>query len=87
MLILFLHIGQEISILVKDIVAIIDLETKDNSPSTKEFLTVAEDEGFIISLTEKPNSFIVTTDKVFLSPISAMTLKKRVNEFLKGKLA
>lgn len=83
MIAILLHIGQDISIFTKDIVAIIDLGAKKDSESTREFLQVAEDEGFIVSLTEKPNSFIVTSSKIYLSPISATTLGKRVGEFPK----
>lgn len=81
---MFLHIGQEVSILIKDIVAIIDLKTKHNSQCTKEFLNVAAEEDFIVSLTNEPNSFIVTTERIYLSPISAMTLKKRASDGIKG---
>ncbi len=74
---MFLHVGQEISILLKDIIAIIDFDTVSLSKSTEEFLKTAEDEGFVINLTGKPNSFIVTLDKVYISPISSTTLLKR----------
>lgn len=80
---MFLHIGQEHSILVRDIIAIIDLDTKNNSECTQEFLNTAEEEGFIVKLSKDPDSFIVTNDKVYLSPISASTLRKRANKFLK----
>lgn len=79
---MFLHIGQEQSILVKDIIAIINMESEANSEYTKEFLNTAKDEGFIVKLGENPDSFIITSDKVYLSPISASTLHKRVNKFL-----
>ena len=52
------------------------------SKDTKEFLKVAEEEGFIeVVSTDIPKSFIVAEidkkSKVFLSPISSVTLKKR----------
>ena len=80
---MFLHIGQEVSILVKNIIAIIDYDTTGFSASTEEFLEIANDEGFVVSLTDKPNSFIITMDKVYLSPISSITLYKRTKEFFK----
>jgi len=75
---MFLHIGQEVSILAKDIVAIFDIKAEHQSESTKEFLRTAEDEGFVVYLTDKPNSFVVTTNKIYLSPISTATLRKRL---------
>lgn len=79
---MFLHIGQDHSILVKDIIAIIGLDKKNNSECTQEFLNTAEEEGFMIKLDDDPDSFVITTNKVYLTPISASTLRKRVNKFL-----
>ncbi len=81
---MFLHLGGEVVIPIRSIVAIMDLEAKDNSESTNEFLSVADDEGFVVHLSESPNSFVVTSDKVYLSPISALTLRKRATEFHRG---
>ncbi len=78
---MFLHLGGDVVIPIRNIVAIMDLEAKDNSESTTEFLSVADDEGFVVHLSESPNSFVVTSDKVYLSPISALTLRKRAAEF------
>lgn len=80
---MFVHIGKEKSILYKDIVAIISLQTEGRPDSTAEFLTTSDEEGFLISLTDKPRSLIVTSDKVFLSPISSVTLCNRVKTFIK----
>jgi len=80
---ILLHIGQDISIFSKDIVAIIDYSTIQESESNQEFLKTAEEEGFLMSLTDKPHSFVVTIDRIYLSPISAITLAKRVGEFPK----
>ena len=78
---MFLHLGGDVVIPIRNIVAIMDLEAKNNSESTTEFLSVADDEGFVIHLSKSPNSFVVTSDKVYLSPISALTLRKRAAEF------
>ena len=79
MIAILLHIGQDISIFSKDIVAIIDYSTIQESESNQEFLKTAEEEGFLMSLTDKPHSFVVTIDRTY--PISAITLAKRVGEF------
>ncbi|OPX88307.1 MAG: hypothetical protein A4E53_02089 [Pelotomaculum sp. PtaB.Bin104] len=80
---MFLHIGDDVVVLKKDIVAILEINT-ESSPTTKEFLEIAKDEGFIeyISEKEKGKSYIVTTNKVFLSTISCSTLKKRSDSLL-----
>ena len=78
---MFLHLGGEVVVPIAQIVAIIDLEARDNSESTEEFLSVANDEGFMVHLSDNPNSFVVTTEKIYLSPISALTLRKRAQIF------
>lgn len=79
---MFLHIGGDIVIPVKIIIAILDIETTTVSKDTKDFLKVAEEEGFISTISsDLPKSFIITeTDKkskIYLSPISSVTLQKR----------
>jgi hypothetical protein len=78
----FLHIGGDRVISLKSIIAIMDMDTTTISKDTKEFLKVAEEEGFIESISyDLPKSFIITeTDKkskIYLSPISSSTLQKR----------
>lgn len=79
---MFLHIGGDVVIPIKSVIAILDIESTTISKDTKEFLTIAEEEGFIESISnDLPKSFIITeTDKkskIYLSPISSVTLQKR----------
>ena len=88
---MFLHIGVDVAIFIKDIIGIFDLDSTTISNSTKEFLKVSEEEGFIESICDDlPKSFIVTQKgtmtKIYLSPISVATLKKRVNFFAKKSI-
>ena len=46
-IIMFMHIGSDRIIPVKSIIAILDLEKTTISKDTKEFLRIAEEEGFI----------------------------------------
>ena len=85
---MFLHIGNDYVIPLKSIIAILDLEKTTISKDTKEFLKIAEEEGFIKAINEDiPKSFILTeTDKkskIYLSSISSVTLQKRVNTMKK----
>jgi len=79
---MFLHIGGDVVIPIRNVIAILDIETTTISKDTKEFLKIAEEEGFIESISDDlPKSFIITeTDKkskIYLSPISSVTLQKR----------
>lgn len=78
---MFLHLGGDIVVLKKDIVAILDIKTK-LSYTTKNFLDIAADEDFIkkIDSDEKEKSFVITNKEIYISPISCNTLKKRSNQ-------
>lgn len=85
---MFIHLGKDIAIPVKNIIAILDLDTTTTSKITKEFLRTAQEEAFIKNISEDiPKSFIITEEnkksKIYLSHISSVTLQKRAN-FLKG---
>lgn len=79
---MFLHIGGDIVIPVKNIIAIFDIESTTISKDTREFLKIAEEEGFVESIShDLPKSFIIAEiekmSKIYLSPISSITLQKR----------
>lgn len=79
---MFLHIGGDVVLPMKNIIAIMDLETSSVSKDTKEFLRIADEEGFVESISDDlPKSFVITEtnkkSKIYLSPISSVTLQKR----------
>lgn len=85
---MILHLGGDVAVLMKNIIAILDIETVNVSQINREFLHVAEEEGFIRRISDdEPKTFILAEiDKktvVFLSPISSATLLKR-SAFING---
>jgi len=79
---MFIHLGGDTVISLKDVISIMDIESSNLSNTTKEFLSIAEDEGFIKKISEdEPKSFILTEKNnktiIYLSPISSVTLYKR----------
>lgn len=75
---MFLHLGADIVVPLRDVIAILDYESGHESDITKEFLKVVDEEGFVRDISDgDAKSFIVTTRNVFLSPISSLTLAKR----------
>jgi hypothetical protein len=79
---MFIHIGGDVVIPMKNVIAILDIETTTLSKDTKEFLRIAEEEGFVEAISEDlPKTFIITEvekkSKIYLSPISSVTLHKR----------
>lgn len=77
-----LHLGGNTVIPIKDIIAIFDLNVSNISEYNKEFLKIAEEEGFIRNISEdEPKTFVLAEVKrktmIFMSPISSSTLLKR----------
>jgi RNA polymerase-interacting CarD/CdnL/TRCF family regulator len=58
---MFLHIGGDVVLPMRNIIAIMDIESTTVSKDTKEFLKIAEEEGYIESISnDLPKSFIIT---------------------------
>lgn len=79
---MYLHLGEETVVRGKNIIGIFDIENTSVSKHTKDFLAVSEKNGNVFNVSyEMPKSFIVCNDgkyeKVYISQISASTLKKR----------
>lgn len=86
---MYLHIGQDMIVLKKQVIGIFDLDTASFKKDTKEFLRKAEKEARMVVVSDDlPKSFVVCRqpygDTVYISPISSTTLKKR---FLSNKIA
>lgn len=82
---MYLHLGSDISVNKKYIVAIFDLDNTSTSKITQEYFKKATSEGKVINVSEEdlPRSFVVVEEKgeekVYISPISSQTLNKRSN--------
>jgi len=81
---MYLHLGEDISVKIKSIVAIMDLETTSVSKITKEFLKIAQKCDSVINVNDElPKSYVIVNEKnetkVYISPISSQTLLKRAN--------
>lgn len=75
---MYIHIGEDASVRMRDIVAILDKESGSSSELAEEFLK--RHEGSIINLAKKSfKSIVITKEHVYLSPFASGTLKKRSN--------
>ena len=81
---MYLHLGEETVVKGKNIIGIFDIENTSVSKHTKDFLARSEKNGSVFNVSyEMPKSFIVCREKaedhdtVYISQISAATLKKR----------
>ncbi|GIM28882.1 DUF370 domain-containing protein [Clostridium polyendosporum] len=81
---MFLHLGENVVVPIKDIIGIFDMQTTMYSSDTIQFLRMAEEDGFVERITnDKPKSFVIAEvdkkSKIYLSPISSSTLTKRTD--------
>ena len=75
---MFLHLGSDVSVALKDVIAINDYSYLKTI--NKEFLKNMRSKKFIIDISENdPKSFVITDKKSYLSAISSVTLKKRAD--------
>lgn len=73
---MYIHIGEDLTIRSRDIIAIVDKQSGDSSLLNEEFLK--RHKGNLNNLAKGSfKSIIITKDQVYLSPYSSSTLKKR----------
>ncbi|MCL2337095.1 MAG: DUF370 domain-containing protein [Firmicutes bacterium] len=75
---MFLHLGGNMIVPKKDVVAILDIRT-GSSAITAELLQTAAEEGFVVQSAgaDKKKTYVITSNKIYYSSISCTTLKKR----------
>ncbi len=78
---MYLHIGNNRNIRMRDIVGIFDLDTASVSHITKKYLKEREKAGLTdFSADQIPKSFVLTRDgKICFSQLSTATLNGRIN--------
>ncbi len=82
MSIMFLHLGNDVYVNQKDIVAVCNLDTASVSKNTQIYLKKAEEMGIVETIcSDIPKTFVIVRkknkDKVYLTNISSVTLLKR----------
>ncbi|HYK74702.1 MAG TPA: extracellular matrix/biofilm biosynthesis regulator RemA family protein [Pseudoneobacillus sp.] len=73
---MYIHIGDEVLVKTKDIIAILDKDSVHSSDYIQEYLQHNEHNTENLS----KNSFksiVITSGKIYLSPLASTTLKKR----------
>lgn len=73
---MYLHVGEDTLVRTRDIIIILDKDSTKASPYSEEFFE--QRKGDIINLSKGSfKSIVVTFDKIYYSPLSSGTLKKR----------
>ena len=79
---MYVHLGGDVIVDRKEVIAIFDFDNTTISSITRQFLKTAEAEDFIETVSmDIPRSFVVCEhkgrSKVYITPISPQTLAKR----------
>lgn len=75
---MYLHIGEDTLIKDKEIIGIFDMDTSTVNKATRDYLKKAETDKRVIYVNyDLPKCFVITDDKVYVSPINTGTLNKR----------
>ncbi|EIJ80141.1 regulator of the extracellular matrix, regulation of biofilm formation [Bacillus methanolicus PB1] len=73
---MYLHIGEDILVRTKDIIAILDKESVKSSPFVQEF--IEEQIERVIDLSKGSfKSVVITYENIYYSPLASGTLKKK----------
>lgn len=78
---IYLHIGNNYSVDVREIIGIFDMDNTTITSCTKKLLDKAEKEKRLFLATyELPKTFIITKRRIYISQLAASTLKKRLEK-------
>ena len=83
---MYLHLGKDVSVNTKNIIAILDLESTSVSKHTREFLKIVEEEGFVRNVSEEiPRTFVLCEingqSVVYITNISSRALAGRTERW------
>ncbi|MEE1013403.1 MAG: DUF370 domain-containing protein [Clostridia bacterium] len=83
---MYLHLGKDVSVNTKNIIAILDLESTSVSKHTREFLKIVEEEGFVRNVSEEiPRTFVLCEingqSVVYITNISSKALAGRTERY------
>lgn len=75
---MFLHLGDGVSVLIRDIIYIHDFKQIEASEDNRRLWQRMRQERPLRDVAEgKPKSLVLTEDGIYLSAISSLTLKRR----------
>lgn len=76
---MFIHLGENVIVRSNDVVTILDRQLLKSSSIISEFLDLQNSR--IVKLSNgDTKSVVVTIDKIYFSPLSSSTLKKRAQQ-------
>ncbi len=82
---MYLHLGSDTVVNTKNIISVLDLESTSVSKYSKEFLRIAQEEGFVRNVSEElPKSIVICEEQgqsvVYITNISTKALSGRIKK-------
>ena len=74
---MYIHIGQDTVVRSSELLGFFYIENTSVSNITREFLNDSKKKVIYVSY-DMPKSFVVTADRIYISSVSAATLRKRL---------
>lgn len=77
---MFLFLGGNVTVRDNDVIGIFDIEECSVSRTTADFLNASQKRSQIVDVSQDiPKSFVVCSDKVYISNVSHNTIRKRAD--------
>ena len=78
---MFIHIGNDLSVLKSSVTCVVNLETVlPSQKDVSDFLNREDEQGRLQYVTDDiPKSLIITDDKTYVCPLSASLILNRLN--------
>ena len=71
---MFLHLGENVVVPLKDVIGIFDMETSTYSSDSMQFLRLAEEDGFVEKVSSEPPKAFVIAEVEKKSKLSVIAL-------------
>ncbi len=82
---MYLHLGSDTVVNTKNIISVLDLDSTSVSKYSKEFLRIAQEEGFVRNVSDElPKSIVICEEQgqsvVYITNISTKALSGRIKK-------
>ena len=82
---MYLHLGSDTVVNTKNIISVLDLESTSVSKYSREFLKIAQEEGFVRNVSDElPKSIVICEEQgqsvVYITNISTKALSGRIKK-------
>ncbi|WP_456277186.1 extracellular matrix regulator RemB [Bacillus sp. AK128] len=81
---MFIHLGENVVVPIREIVAILDGQLFNSSTIVQEFIEGQRKTKEIIEISSTMKTIIVTLNQIYFSPLASVTLKRRADQIFES---